>query len=154
MADSIRCPECRAEIPLTEVISHQIEEELAAKLARELAAREQQFEAREQALAEAAAAREQALVDEAAEREAGIRQEYEEAAAVREAELQKRAEEKVATALADLGSRVEDQEAQLRDARERELELLQQKRKLDEEKEKLGLELARRGPSSSAAARA
>jgi hypothetical protein len=73
---------------------------------------------------------------------------------VREAELQKRAEEKVATALADLGSRVEDQEAQLRDARERELELLQQKRKLDEEKEKLGLELARRGPSSSAAARA
>jgi hypothetical protein len=89
MADSIKCPEYRAEIPLTEVISHQIEEELAAKLARELAAREQQFEAREKALAEATVAREKALVDEAAEREARIRQEYEEAGAVREAELQK-----------------------------------------------------------------
>lgn len=144
MTDSIRCPECRAEIPLTEVISHQIEEELAAKLARELAAREKEFEAHEKALAEAAVAREKALVDAAAEREARIRQEYEDAGAVREAELQKRAEEKVATALADLGSRVADQEAQLRDARERELDLLQQKRKLDEEKEKLGLELARR----------
>src|SRR5215471_18568153 len=104
MADSIRCPSCRAEIPLTEAISHQIEEQLAAKLARELA----------------------------------------ETKAAGEAELRRRAEEKVATALADLGSRVEEQDAQLREARERELGLLREKRKLDEEKEKLGLELARR----------
>src|SRR5215208_984160 len=57
MADSIRCPECRAEIPLTEVISHQIDEELAAKLAREVAVREQAFAVREQELVEEAAAR-------------------------------------------------------------------------------------------------
>ena len=31
MTGSIKCPECRAEIPLTEVISHQIEEQLAAE---------------------------------------------------------------------------------------------------------------------------
>jgi len=115
MADSIRCPSCRAEIPLTEVISHQIEEQLAAKLTQELAARE-----------------------------AELRREFEEAKAAGEAELQRRAEEKVAAALADLGSRVEEQDAQLREARERELGLLREKRKLDEEKEKLGLELARR----------
>src|SRR3954468_18169821 len=120
-ADSIRCPECRAEIPLTEVISHQIEEELAAKLAREVAAKEHEFEAREKEL----------------------RRGFEQAQAAREAELARRAEEKVATTLADLGSRVTEQEAELRGARERELELLQQKRKLDEEKEKLDLEAAR-----------
>jgi hypothetical protein len=115
MADSIKCPSCRAEIPLTEVISHQIEEQLAAKLAREIAARE-----------------------------AELRREFEEAKVAEEAETERRAEEKVATALADLGSRVEEQDAQLREARERELALLREKRKLDEEKEKLGLELARR----------
>jgi hypothetical protein len=43
MAESIKCPSCRAEIPLSEVISHQIEEELAAKLALEVAAKEEQF---------------------------------------------------------------------------------------------------------------
>ena len=121
-ADSIRCPECRAEIPLTEVISHQIEEELAAKLAREVAAKEQEFEARATEL----------------------RRGFEQAQAAREAELARRAEEKVATTLVDLGSRLEEQDAELRVARERELELLRQKRKLDEEKEKLDLELARR----------
>jgi hypothetical protein len=121
-ADSIRCPECRAEIPLTEVISHQIEEELAAKLAREVAAKEHEFEAREQEL----------------------RRSFEQAQAAREAELARRAEEKVATTLTDLGSRLEEQDAELRASRERELELLRQKRKLDEEKEKLDLELARR----------
>jgi hypothetical protein len=121
-ADSIRCPECRAEIPLTEVISHQIEEELAAKLAREVAAKEHEFEAREQEL----------------------RRGFEQAQAAREAELARRAEEKVATTLTDLGSRLEEQDAELRASRERELELLRQKRRLDEEKEKLDLELARR----------
>src|SRR5258707_1090805 len=47
MADSIRCPNCRSEIPLEEVILHQIEEELAARLTREVAAKEQEFAARE-----------------------------------------------------------------------------------------------------------
>src|SRR5262249_35248318 len=115
MADSIRCPSCRAEIPLTEVISHQTEEQLPATLAPEVASRE-----------------------------AELRREFEEAKAAGEAELERRAEERVATALADLGSRVAEQDEQLREARERELGLLREKRKLDEEKEKLGLELARR----------
>jgi hypothetical protein len=126
MADSIKCPECHAEIPLTEVISHQIEEQLTAQLARELSAREREFAAA------------------AAEREEELRREFAETQAMREAQLQKRAEEKVAIELADLGTRVEEQEAQIRLARERELELLQQKRELDQEKEKLDLELARR----------
>ena len=126
MTGSIKCPECRAEIPLTEVISHQIEEQLAARLAREVAAREREF-------AEAAAAREEELRREFAETQAG-----------REAQVLKRAEEKVATELADLGSRLEERDAQIREARERELELRRQKRRLDEERANLDVDLARR----------
>ena len=120
--DSIKCPECRAEIPLTEVISHQIEE----RLAREVAARDKEHAA-------AAVAREEEL-----------RREFAEAQDRRDAQVRKRAEEKVATELADLGARVEEQDAQIRKSRERELELLQQKRQLDEKAAKLDLELARR----------
>jgi hypothetical protein len=111
MADSIKCPSCNAEIPLTEVIAHQV----AEKLGRELAAKETE-----------------------------IRRELEQAQAAHETELRKRAEEQVRTALADLGHRVEEQEAQLREAHARELRLLREKRELDEAKEKLELEVARR----------
>lgn len=104
------------------MISHQIEE----RLAREVAVREKEHAA-------AAAAREEEL-----------RREFAEAQDRRDAQVRKRAEEKVATELADLGARVEEQNAQIRKSRERELELLQQKRQLDEERAKLDLELARR----------
>jgi hypothetical protein len=137
MTDLIKCPECRAEIPLTEVISHQIEEQLAAQLARELADKERAFEAEQ-------AKREAAFAAESAERETALRREFEEAQAKREAELERRAAANVATELADLDARVKEQDAQIRAAHERELELRKQKRKLDDEKAKLDLEFARR----------
>jgi hypothetical protein len=126
MADSIKCPECRAEIPLTDVISNQIEEQLAPRLARELADRDRQH------------------ADSAAARELELRREFEEEQAEREAQLKLRAEQKVASDLADLASRVEEQDAELKKARELELQLRQQKRKRDEEQQTLDLELARR----------
>jgi len=52
MADSIRCPNCRGEIPLSEVISHQIEEELAGRVAQREAKLREAF-AEEQAAREA-----------------------------------------------------------------------------------------------------
>lgn len=155
MADSIRCPNCKSEIPLEEVILHQIEEELSARLAGAVTAKEQEFAEREKELLEAAAGREKELSEQlaareiefsaaTAEREAAIRSEFEEKQTAREAELQRRAEERVATQLADLTSRAEEQDTNLREARERELALLAEKRKLDSEKEQLSLEVARR----------
>src|SRR5712692_7846263 len=105
MADSIKCPECHAEIPLTDVISHQIEEQLAARLARELAERDRLH------------------VEAAATKELELRREFEETQAEREAQLKVRAEQKVASDLADLASRVEEQDAELKKARGLELEL-------------------------------
>ena len=80
MADSIKCPECRAEIPLSEVISHQIEEQLATELARSVADRERE-------LTEAAAAREAQLVQAAAEREEALRLEFAEERAKRDEQI-------------------------------------------------------------------
>lgn len=126
MADSIKCPECRAEIPLTDAITHQIEEQLAAQLSRELAARERQH-------AEAYAAR-----------EAELRHEFEATQEEREAKLKLQAEQKVAIDLADLGARVAEQDAELVKAREFELALRHEKRKLDDQKQTFELDLARR----------
>jgi hypothetical protein len=115
MADSIKCPECRAEIPLSEVISHQIEEQLAAETARKVAVREAEL---------------RRLFDEERER--------------RDEEVREQAKTQVATELADLRARVVEQEHEKRAWQARELELLQQKRKLDEAREQLDLEVARR----------
>jgi len=126
MADSIKCPECRAEIPLSDVISHQIEEQLAAELSRTLAERERE------------------LTEAAAEREGALRAAFEEEQTRRDAQFREQAKQQVAVELADLGERVTAQQDEIRAARERELDLLQQKRRLDEDREQLDLEIARR----------
>jgi hypothetical protein len=115
MASSIRCPNCRAEIPLSDVIEHQVDEELAARTARELAVREEE-----------------------------LRGEFEHERARREAQVEKRAEERVATKLADLVARVEEQDEQIRVSRQRELEWLERKRKLEQKEAGVELEIARR----------
>jgi hypothetical protein len=137
MADSIKCPQCRAEIPLSEVISHQIEEQLAAELAQKLAERERE-------LIEEAANREKALKEAAAEREQELQRAFEEEREKRETQIRAQTEEKVATELADLRGQAAEHEQELRESRVRELALLQEKRKLAEEREKLELEIARR----------
>lgn len=115
MSASIKCPQCQTAIPLTDAIEHQVSERLSAEMAARIA-----------------------------EREEALRREFAHAQAEAEAKAKRSAEEKVATDLADLSTRVEEQEAQLRAAREQELELRREKRKLDEEKEALALEVARR----------
>jgi|tagenome__1003787_1003787.scaffolds.fasta_scaffold20817613_1 hypothetical protein len=136
MADSIKCPECRAEIPLSGVISHQIEEQLAAELAQRVA------EARRE-LIEAASEREDALKAATAEREEQLLRDFAAEREAREARLREQAETAVATELADLRERSAEQDKALTEARERELALLQQKRQLDERAEGLALEVAR-----------
>lgn len=126
MADFITCPQCGAKIPLTDVITHQIEEQVHVRLTAGL-------EEREKAHAEAIAAKELEL-----------RQEFDTAQAEREAELVERAEKKVATDIADLEARIAEQDGALKEARKLELELRRDRRQLDEDREALDLEVARR----------
>src|ERR1051326_2443462 len=103
MTSSIKCPNCRGGIPLSDAISRRTHEQRAARTASEAAARE-----------------------------AELRREFEDEHARREAQVRQRVEETVATKLADLGARVEEQDEQIRAARGRELEWLEQKRKLEQ----------------------
>jgi hypothetical protein len=125
MSDSIICPQCETEIPLTEAISHQVEERLRAEFDEE----------------KARLVAEQAKLVEEKEREieAAARAAREEAAAAAEA----KAAEKVSTELRDLTERLAEQEDLRRAAEERELELRRERRQLELEREELELRVQR-----------
>jgi len=125
MADFITCPKCGSKIPLTDVITHQIEEQLHVRLAQGLEERE-----REHAVALIA-------------KELELRQAFDAAQAEHEAELVERAEKKVATDIADFEARIAEQTEELKEARKLELELRRAQRKLDQDREALDLEIAR-----------
>src|SRR5947209_19655500 len=112
-SDSITCPKCRTEIPLSEAISHQVEERLRAE-----------FKAETDRLVEDQA---QQLADKDAEAEAGLASAREEAAATAEI----RAAEQISVQMRDLETQVGEQEKLRRDAEERELELRREKRELE-----------------------
>lgn len=126
MSSFIKCPTCKTEIPLTEVIDHQIHEQLEARLAAELAERER---AHHEALAT---------------RESELKAAFDGEAAAREEALAQRAAERVAAELADWKAVAEEREAQLKVSQERELGLRRERRRLEEERAALDLELARR----------
>jgi hypothetical protein len=126
MADSIKCPHCHTEIPLSQVISHQIDEQLEARVAHELASQRAQ------------------LRTEAAEREQELRSEWEADQAERDERVRREAVETAATDLAELTEQVEKQSTELAEARTRELAWRRKERELDEARENLELEVARR----------
>jgi hypothetical protein len=126
MTEPIRCPSCGSDIPLTDVIERQIEQQLELRLKAES----------ERAEAEQA----EALKAQEVELRAVFTAENE----AREAELREKATAEVSTELSDLKARVEEQDGALKKAREQELAFRREKRKLEEQREALDLEIARR----------
>ena len=126
MTGFIQCPTCKTEIPLTEVIDHEIHQQLEARLATELADRERTH------------------VDALAERERELRAAFEAERKQRDDASRQRAEGQVAAELADLRAQAEEREALLKQSNERELQLRQERRKLEDERQALDLEVARR----------
>jgi hypothetical protein len=126
MSDSITCPNCKTEIPLTEAITHQAEERLRST-----------FERDRQALI---AKQARQLADKDAEREAALAKVRAEAATTAAV----RATEQVSVQIRDLEGRAEEQERLRRESEARELELRAQKRQLESEQERLRLENERK----------
>ena len=122
MSDSITCPKCKTEIPLTEAISHEVEERLRGEFEAET----------ERLVAEQA----RQLAEKDTERDGALAKAREEA----EAEAVARAAGQMSVQMRDLESRVEEQEQLRRDAEERELELRREKRELEAAQEKLRLQ--------------
>ncbi len=125
VTDSITCPNCGCQIPLTDALEHQVAEQLRAQLAAELEQRDAEQER------------------ELAAREEALRKEFVAAQEEREAELSQRAASKVATELDDLKSQLVERDSELTEARKQELEFRKEKRKLEKAQEELELEVAR-----------
>jgi hypothetical protein len=139
MSDSIVCPKCETEIPLSEAISHQAEERLHAEFAAEKAklASEQDAVVAEKDAELAAKAVE--LAAKGAEIEAATTKARAEAAAAAKAE----ADERVGTELRDLQAQVAEQAERRQKAENRELQLRKDKRDLEAERESLRLQVER-----------
>ena len=119
MSDSITCPDCRPEIPLTEAISHQVE----ARLRLEFEETQRAMESEHAGLSP--------------KRTLNVESQLAEVPRETLTTAEARASEKVANELRDLSARAEEQASLRRDAEQRELGLLKEKRALQDEREAL-----------------
>ena len=140
MPDTIICPQCKASIEVTEVLSAQLRSELRREFDAEQRKREAELSDREADLARAkqdvAAAK--AAVDQlVAEQLQKERQQLTEKARLE-------AKEQLSVEFQDLQQQLAASNDQLKTARAAELQLRQERRQLEQEKESLELTLARR----------
>ncbi len=140
MENSIACPKCGAEIPLTEAVSRRVREQLEADFNRRLAESNAALAERERKVAAERAALEQRR--NAVELEVARRVQAERDQLLGEARRQ--AESALADRLKALQDQVAEKEARLRQAREIELDLLKQKAALETARAEMELTLARR----------
>jgi len=137
---TIKCPSCGCDIPLTEALSGKIKEGLRSEY--ELKARQQELEIRkrEEELKKRASELEESKksVDEMVARKlAGERARFSE-------EARKKALEQFDTELKDLREEKASKEKLLDESRKNELELLRRNRQIEEEKKALEVETARK----------
>jgi hypothetical protein len=136
---NITCPKCGAEVPLTEALSHRIREELATEFNKErqehnaaLAQREAGLEQLKQKLEQRAKSLEETVAGRlGAERVKLL------------AHAAQTAEQKVSVEMTDLRGQVEDQKSKLKQAQQAELNLLREKRGIEQARETLALDVAR-----------
>lgn len=150
---SINCPKCGTDIPLTEALSQQISEQLRGEFEREEEKRQQVFSEQQKRFEE----EKKKLEEKSASVDALVAQEIAQKLSVEKESLwkkaQSQAQEKLSVEMADLKSQNEERAKELEEARKNEIELrrktreieekeknleLEMERKMDEEKEKLG----------------
>lgn len=140
MVQTIQCPKCGTEIPLTEAISSRLSAELRQEF--ESKAQEQELKmakeratlvAREKQLDESRKTIDEAVAKKVAEERVRV-----------EAEAEKKATESVALAVTDLQNQVAEKDKALGEAQKNELEIRKKQRELEAQKKNLDLEVARR----------
>jgi hypothetical protein len=147
----ITCPYCNREIPLDQVLTHQIREKLQKEFNEEIKKREKDLKGKEEALSQKTqeleamkAAQEKALE----QHKAVLNKKYSEdlAGALKEAEetARKKAEQTLSAELGDLKEQLDEKVKQVQQLKDMELQFRKEKRKLEEEKQNLELELTRR----------
>ncbi len=137
---TIICPKCGATIPLTEAISRQIREELTADFNKKLSEQSAALAAREEKLV----ADQSALEQRRAELEVSVQRLLEsERQKLRDVAI-KEATDLLKIQMADLENRLENEKRRREEAEKQELDIRKKQVQLEEAREKMELELARR----------
>jgi hypothetical protein len=139
-AGTITCPSCGQAFELSDALTGRLREHLRAELLQEVARREADVKKKSETLRQAEARLEESRAAIDAEIEARLRARLSEA----EKKASARIEERFAGELKELKGALEEKEALVKGFREREIELRASRRRLEEEKESLALEVARR----------
>ena len=140
MVQTIQCPKCGTDIPLTEAISSKLNEDIRKEYESKAQAREREI-ARER---EALAAREKQIEESRKAIDEAVAKRVVEERAKVEAEARKKAAEAVNVEVADLRNQVAEKEKALGVAQKNELEIRKKQRELEAEKKNLELEVERR----------
>jgi len=134
MADEIvKCPRCGAQIPISEVLTHQIRDRLKEEIEISVRKQEAALAEREKKLTEAKAAIDQQVALKLKAEIGRI-----------QAQEAKKVEDRIKTELEDLKSQVAEKEKKITEARQAELELRKKTRELEERKQTFELEMARK----------
>jgi len=147
----ITCPYCKREIPLDQAVTHQITERLRREFEHQAAAREEDLQAREKSLLEQSEALQKAKAQQEIELAAAaekLKAEYEtriseEKKRIEEA-ARKKAESDLSTELAAMREDLEEKKRKLHEFADRELQLRREKAKLEEDRQRLELEVQRK----------
>lgn len=139
MANSITCPNCKAEFELNEVMRSQLTTQIRAEMEADVAAKRAQLKAAQEELEQQRSAIEEsrlAVNDQ-------IRQGIEGQRAALIAEANKKAQDELAIEMKDREERLGELQAKLKEAQSNELELRRRERELQSQKEELQLDVAR-----------
>ncbi len=124
--DSIKCPKCGTAIPLSEALSHDIEERARQNYEKQLAENKRKHDS------------------ELKELEKDLDGRLQKKAKELEAKLKKQAEDAVSADIADLKAQAEESNKRLKKAEDNELALRKRQRELEEREKNLELEAARK----------
>lgn len=138
MSDTIICPGCKVEIEITEALTSQIGARIRQEAQAENRKRQEELDRREQQQNEKEQRLQQSVRDVAAEVEKQVAQQRQ----TIEKDAKKRAQEELALQLTDTQTQLTNAKSKLRDAEQNELKLRNERRQLEEEKERLQLTVA------------
>jgi len=137
---TIKCPNCHQDIPLTEVLTHQIREKVKLELGIEVEKKEKDLEKRETELLEKVRIVENSKknINEEVNRKLEIEKQV-----LLKKTLQE-AEEKVSLELKDLKGQIQEKDKKIEEAEEKELELRKKQREIEAREKSLELDMARK----------
>jgi hypothetical protein len=144
MADQIICPKCQTKITITQALASQLARDLEEKYKKQLAAKQAEFAQQQKLLTD----QKQAIKKQQTDLQEIIDEKVEKQAQAAKKELWQKAQEKAGEKLnlqfKALQEELDDRKKENEELTKKELGLIKQKRKLDEDKRKMELQVARK----------